>query len=88
MLGSLGQTSGCVRRNLPGEVRVSMPAADHRFTAWTRAGLWPRLHRLVLDELGAHGQIDWMSTIVGAAVAKEGTPTDSDDGGEHLPSGV
>ncbi|MFC5188120.1 hypothetical protein [Actinomadura harenae] len=42
----------------------------------------------MLDELGAHGQIDWMSTIVGAAVAKEGTPTDSDDGGEHLPSGV
>ncbi|MCP9982826.1 transposase [Actinomadura madurae] len=48
-------TSGCAWRHLPGEFGVSVPTARRRFTAWTRAGLWPRLHHAVLDELGACG---------------------------------
>ncbi|WP_079110087.1 hypothetical protein [Streptomyces roseifaciens] len=44
------------------------PATAHRrFTVWTEAGLWRRLHRAVLDELGAHGEVDWTSAIVDAA---------------------
>ncbi|WP_407921568.1 IS5 family transposase [Actinomadura soli] len=70
-------TSGCAWRHLPGEFGVSVPTAHRRFTAWTRAGLWPRLHHAVLDELGARGQVDWASAIVDAAAvrAKRGTLT-------------
>ncbi|RKS78686.1 putative transposase of IS4/5 family DUF4096 [Actinomadura pelletieri DSM 43383] len=63
-------TSGCAWRHLPGEFGVSAPTAHRRFTAWTRAGLWPRLHRVVLDELGARGQVDWASAIVDAAAVR------------------
>ncbi|MER6815678.1 IS5 family transposase [Spirillospora sp. NPDC000708] len=70
-------TSGCAWRHLPAEFGVSVPTAHRRFTAWTRAGLWPRLHHAVLDELGVRGQVDWASAIVDAAAvrAKRGTLT-------------
>lgn len=38
-----------------------------RFEAWTRAGLWRRLHRAVLDELGAQGQVDWTQALLDTA---------------------
>ncbi|HSX96194.1 MAG TPA: transposase, partial [Streptomyces sp.] len=44
--------------------------ACHRaspLAAWTRAGLWRRLHRAVLEELGARGALDWTSAIIDAA---------------------
>ncbi|GAA4055839.1 hypothetical protein GCM10022214_04010 [Actinomadura miaoliensis] len=63
-------TSGCAWRQLPGEFGVSVPTAHRRFAAWTKAGLWPRLHRAVLDELGARGQIDWTSAVVDAAAVR------------------
>jgi transposase len=63
-------TSGCAWRHLPDEFGVSVPTAHRRFTAWTRAGLWPRLHRAVLNELGARGQVDWTSAIVDAAAVR------------------
>ena len=67
-------TSGCAWRHLPGEFGISPATAHRRFAAWTRAGLWRRLHRAVLDQLGAAGQLDWTSAIVdGASVrAKRG----------------
>lgn len=37
----------------------SGPTAHRRFTEWTAARVWARLHRLVLDELGARGELDW-----------------------------
>jgi transposase len=49
-------TSGCAWRHLPPSFGVSVPAAHRRFTAWTRAGLWPKLHRAMLDRLGAAGR--------------------------------
>jgi transposase len=30
-----------------------------RLREWQRAGLWDRLHRLVLDRLGQQGLLDW-----------------------------
>lgn len=60
-------TSGCAWRHLPPSFGVSTPTAHRRFTAWTRAGLWPRLHRRVLDKLGGRGEIDWSSAILDAA---------------------
>lgn len=47
------------------------PTTAHRhFTVWTEASLWRRLHRAVLDKLGARGEVDWTSTIVDAASAR------------------
>ncbi|MFE9686874.1 hypothetical protein [Streptomyces sp. NPDC006285] len=50
-----------------------MPGGDdgsHGATSFgvlCEAGLWRRLHRAVLDELGARGELDWASVIVDAA---------------------
>lgn len=63
-------TSGCAWRHLPDEFGVKVPTAHRRFTTWTAAGLWPRLHHAVLDELGARGQVDWASAIVDAAAVR------------------
>ncbi|MEV3925659.1 transposase [Actinomadura coerulea] len=65
-------TSGCAWRHLPAGFGVSVPTAHRRFTAWTRAGLWPRLHGAVQAEPGAGGQLAWASAIVSAAMARAG----------------
>ncbi|MGR4878026.1 transposase [Streptomyces sp. LARHCF249] len=48
-------TSGCAWRHLPPTFGTSPATAHPRFTVWTEAGVWRRLHRAVLDELGAPG---------------------------------
>ncbi|MER6566620.1 IS5 family transposase [Streptomyces sp. NPDC001093] len=70
-------TSGCAWRHLPPTFGTSPATAHRRFTVWTAAGLWRRLHRAVLDELGARGEVDWTSAIVDAASvrAKRGSLT-------------
>ncbi|WP_437076547.1 IS5 family transposase [Streptomyces sp. enrichment culture] len=70
-------TSGCAWRHLPETFGVSPATAHRRFSAWTRDGLWRRLHQAVLDELGARGEVDWTSAIVDAASvrAKRGSLT-------------
>lgn len=60
-------TSGCAWRHLPPAFGVSPATAHRRFSAWTKVGVWRRLHRAVLDELGARGELDWTSVIVDAA---------------------
>ncbi|WSY65085.1 IS5 family transposase [Streptomyces sp. NBC_00885] len=60
-------TTGCAWRHLPPTFGTSPATAHRRFTIWTEAGLWRRLHRAVLDELGAWGEVDWTSAIVDAA---------------------
>jgi hypothetical protein len=30
-----------------------------RFTYWSKARVWAKLHRVVLDRLGANGELDW-----------------------------
>ena len=60
-------TSGCAWRHLPPSFGVTPPTAHRRFTVWTREGVWPRLHRAVLDRLGSRGEVDWSSVIVDAA---------------------
>ena len=67
-------TSGCAWRHLPPSFGVTVPTAHRRFTEWTAAKLWRRLHRAVLDELGSRGMIDWSRAVLdGASVrAKKG----------------
>jgi transposase len=60
-------TTGCAWRHLPPSFGVSKATAHRRFQAWTKAGLWPRLHRAVLDAHGAAGDVDWSSAIIDAA---------------------
>lgn len=67
-------TSGCAWRMLPPSFGVTVPTAHRRFTVWTCAGVWRRLHRAVLDQLGSRGLIDWSRAVLdGASVrAKKG----------------
>jgi transposase len=75
-------TSGCPWRLLPPSFGVTVPTAHRRFTEWTKAGLWRRLHQAVLDELVSQGLIDWSRAVVdGAAVrAKRGISDRSEPG--------
>ena len=52
-------TMGCTWRQLPPVFGPSGPTAHRRFTEWSRARVWGKLHGLVLDELGARGELDW-----------------------------
>jgi transposase len=60
-------TSGCGWRELPPSFGVTVPTAHRRFTQWTEAALWRRLHQAVLDELGSRGEVDWSRAILDAA---------------------
>ncbi|MBF6451070.1 IS5 family transposase [Nocardia elegans] len=85
-------SSGCAWRMLPSSFGVSVSTAHRRFTAWTKAGVWRRLHRAVLDELGAAGLIDWSRAVADAASvrAKKGgdltgpNPTDRGKPGSKM----
>ncbi|MFD7079002.1 IS5 family transposase [Streptomyces sp. NPDC059918] len=53
-------TSGCTWRQLPtASFGPSGATAHRRFSEWTEARVWAKLHRLVLDGLGARGELDW-----------------------------
>lgn len=69
-------TSGCAWRLLPPSFGVSVPTAHRRFTVWTEAGLWRRLHRAILDELGSEGLIDWSRAVCdgGVGTSQKGGP--------------
>ncbi len=34
-------------------------SAHRRFAEWPKARVWAKLHRLVLDEFGSRGELDW-----------------------------
>lgn len=68
-------TSDRAWRQLPPTFGTPYATAHRRFTPWTEVGLWRRLHRAVLNELSARGDVDWTSAIVDAVAsvrAKEG----------------
>lgn len=52
-------TTGCTWRQLPPVFGPSGPTAHRRFTERSRARVRGKLHRMVLDELGARGILDW-----------------------------
>ncbi|GAB2790893.1 hypothetical protein GCM10027199_78680 [Amycolatopsis magusensis] len=88
-------TSGCAWRMLPLSFGVTVSTAHRRFAEWTKAGLWPRLHRAVLDELGSQGEVGWSRAVLdGASVrAKRGSrtvpsPVDRGKTGSKIPRAV
>ena len=56
--------TGCAWAALPTSFGVSTPTAHRRFSEWVTAGVFGRLHQLLLDVLGATGQIDWSRAAV------------------------
>ncbi len=53
-------TSGCTWQQLPAaSFGPSGATAHRRFTEWSKVRVWAKLHRLVLDELGSQGELDW-----------------------------
>lgn len=52
-------TSGCTWRQLPPVFGASWQTVHRRFTQWSRARVWAKLHRVVLDRLGTAGVLDW-----------------------------
>jgi transposase len=57
--------TGCSWWKLPTAMfAVTRATAHRRFTEWTRAGLWPRLHQAVLDLLSQAGMIGWDRAVV------------------------
>ncbi|CAL9329372.1 hypothetical protein SUDANB6_00040 [Streptomyces sp. enrichment culture] len=60
-------TSGCTGQQLPvTSFGLSGATAHRRFTEWTQARVWAKLHRLVLDEPGSHGDLDWSRCAIGS----------------------
>ncbi len=57
-------TTGCTWAQLPQVFGPSGPTAHRRFTEWSRARVWAKLHRLALDELGSRGELDWSRCAV------------------------
>jgi transposase len=52
-------TSGCSWRQLPPVFGPAWPTVYRRFARWSKDRVWARLHRVILDELGAQGELDW-----------------------------
>src|ERR1051325_329253 len=64
-------TSGCPWQQLPSaSFGPSGATARRRFTEGTNAGVWVELHRLVLDGLGARGELDWSSQAIDSVHAR------------------
>jgi transposase len=69
--------TGIAWRHLPGELGFgSGVTCWRRLDEWQRAGVWERLHGLLLDRLRAAGQIEWARAVVDAShvQAKRGAP--------------
>jgi transposase len=70
--------TGCQWQMLPASDRwPSGSTCWRRFTEWSRAGVWPRLHRKLLNRLGKAGQIELDTVVVDSASvrAKKGART-------------
>jgi transposase len=52
-------TIGCTWRQLPPIFGASWQAVHRRFAEWSDARVWAKLYRILLDELGSRGQLDW-----------------------------
>lgn len=77
-------TDGCAWRGLPPSFGVSPATAHRRFTTWTEAGVWRRLHRAAADGSAAATaaeptagsgpaggcELDWVAAIAAAATAR------------------
>ncbi len=52
---------------LPGDFGVSSSTCWRRFTEWTTVGVWDKVHRKLLSELGQQGVLDIDRVIIDSA---------------------
>jgi transposase len=76
-------TSGCAWRHLPPCFGMSKSTVHRRFVIWSRAGVWGRLHQVVLTELANRKLLDLSRTLLDTAHvrAKKGANTQSEPRG-------
>ncbi len=56
--------TGCSWRQLPPVFGASWQTVHRRFTEWTTARVWAELYRVVPDEPGAGGDLDWVRATI------------------------
>jgi transposase len=69
--------SGIAWRHLPLELGFgSGVTCWRRLDEWQRAGVWERLHALLLDRLRAAGELEWSRAVIDSShvQAKKGAP--------------
>jgi transposase len=69
--------TGIAWRHLPLALGFGSGATCYRrFSEWQKAGVWERLHALLLAELQAAGKIEWSRAVVDSShvQAKKGAP--------------
>jgi transposase len=69
--------TGIAWRHLPLELGFGSGSTCYRrLDEWQRAGVWERLHALLLSELRAAGEIEWSRAVADAShvQAKKGAP--------------
>jgi len=69
--------TGIAWRHLPLELRFGSGSTCYRrLDEWQRAGVWERLHQLLLSELRAAGELEWSRAVVDSShvQAKKGAP--------------
>ena len=66
--------TGIPWEDLPQELGCSGMTCWRRLRDWQQAGVWDRLHRLLLDELGGADKINWERAALDASMvpAKKG----------------
>ncbi|MFF7173006.1 IS5 family transposase [Streptomyces pseudovenezuelae] len=77
-------TSGCTWQQVPAaSFGPSRATAHRRFTEWSRARVWARLHRPVLDELGSRGELDWSRCAIDSVNMRDLTGPNPVDRGKY-----
>jgi transposase len=69
--------TGIAWRHLPAELGFGGGSTCHRrMDEWQRAGVWGRLHEVLLAELRAAGEIEWSRAVADSShvQAKKGAP--------------
>ena len=70
-------STGIAWRHLPAELGFGGGSTCHRrMDEWQRAGVWERLHEILLAELRAAGEIEWSRAVADSShvQAKKGAP--------------
>jgi transposase len=60
--------TGMAWADLPAELGCgSGMSCWRRLRDWTKAGVWPKVHHVLLNRLNAQGKIDWSRAVVDSA---------------------
>jgi len=63
-------TSGCTWRQLPPVFGASWQTVYRRFAEWSAARVCAKLYRVLLDELGAGGELDWSRCAIDSVAVR------------------